>query len=96
MKSKFIWALLIASVALSPLLPVIALAGKSCMGNACADIQYIWDSGTQRYLFTNQGGRSVEVELRNWVAGEKFTLEPGKSTHAWLQVFEVPFRANYD
>ncbi len=96
MKSKLMVALLVASATLSSFLPVTASAGQRCTGNACADIQHSWDAGAQRHLFTNLGSRRVKVELRNWAAGNTLTLVPGQSTYAGLQMFEVPFRANYD
>lgn len=97
MHSKRIVLTLFATlVSAVPFLPMIARASDQCTGNACGVVEMRWDPGAQRARFTNFGTRPVKVELRNWAAGNTIPLAPGESKHAWLQVFELPFHANYD
>lgn len=74
--------------------PVHTLADQQCKGNACDVVTYRYDG---RNLFKNSSSnRKVAVDLHNWAAGETLHLGPGEEAASALQVFEVPYGANYE
>lgn len=65
-----------------------------CRGSACHVVTVQWDSAAGAYRFENRSDRFVLIVLSSWTTS-KSVLAPGQFGFADLDVFELPFVADW-